>query len=206
MVVNQAFARRYFPGENPYFATLGTPIVEGRAILVRTSGAAAGIVPQVRKTLAALDRDQAISEVRTLEDVLDQTLARRRLALSLFGAFSALALFLAAVGLYAVISYSVQQRRREIGIRLALGARSEQVAGTVVRRGVALIGAGTLLGALAALGLGRFLVALVFGVGTTDPTTYVGVAGLLITTALVASLVPALRAARVDPATVLRSE
>jgi len=242
LIVNQAFARRFFPGENPLgkrvafnWDTTGFQEIVGVAkdareqaldqpaepamyiahaqraetgmyLLVRTSGAAAGIIPQVRQAVAAIDRDRAISEVRTLEDVLDQTLARRRLAMSLFGAFSTLALFLAAVGLYAVISYSVQQRRREIGVRLALGARASQVAGTVVGRGVALIAAGAVVGALAALGLGRFLAALVFGVGTTDPATYAAVAGLLVGTALVASLVPALRAARVDPARVLRSE
>ena len=242
LIVNQAFARRYFPGANPLgkrvdfsWDTTGFQEIVGVAkdareqalrqpaeptmyiphaqrtesgmyFLVRTAGAAEGMIPEVRKAVAALDRDRAISEVRTLEDVLDRTLAQRRLALSLFGAFSTLALFLAAVGLYAVISYSVQQRRREIGVRLALGARAGQVAGTVVGRGVGLIAAGTVLGALAALGLGRFLAALVFGVGTTDPATYASVAGLLIGTALVASLVPALRAARVDPATVLRTE
>jgi predicted permease len=242
LVVNQAFARRYFPGENPLgkrvdfsWETTGFQEIVGVAkdareqaldrpaepilyiplaqraetgmyLLVRTVGATAGIIPQVRKAVAALDRDRALSEVQTLEDVLSQTLARRRLAMALFGAFSALALFLAAVGLYAVISYSVQQRKKEIGIRLALGARESQVAGTVIRRGIVLIAAGTVLGALAALGLGRFLAALVFGVGTADPMTYAGVAGLLVGTALVASLVPALRAARVDPSKVLSGE
>ncbi|HEX9967818.1 MAG TPA: FtsX-like permease family protein [Solirubrobacterales bacterium] len=120
--------------------------------------------------------------------------------MSLFGAFSALALALAAVGLYSVVSYSVLQRRQEIGIRMALGARG------VLGQGLALIAAGAALGALAALWLGQFLSGLVFGIGTADPATFAGVAFLLMATALLASMVPALRAARVDPASVLRSE
>ena len=241
-VVNEAFARRYFPGENPLgkrvdfsWDTTGYQEIVGvvrdareqalhrpadpaiyvplaqRAesalyVLVRASGPVAGMIPEMRQAVASIDRDRAIAQVETLDAVLDRTLTQRRLAMSLFGVFSGLALLLAAVGLYAVISYSVQQRRREIGIRLALGARAEQVAGAVVRRGVVLIAVGMVVGGLAALGLGRFLASLVYGVGTADPTTFLSVGGLLIGTAIVASLVPALRAARVDPVNVLRGE
>jgi len=117
-----------------------------------------------------------------------------------------LSLALAALGLYAVISYMVVQRRQEIGIRMALGARTEQVMRLVLGQGLALITAGVIVGAVAALWLGRFLAGLVFGVGTTDPATFLSVALLLATTALFASMIPALRATHVDPASVLRSE
>jgi putative ABC transport system permease protein len=173
---------------------------------VRTTGDPASLVPSLRRVLASLDRNLPLSEVRTLEDVVSEGLAERRFAMSLFGAFSALSLALAALGLYAVISYTVVQRRQEIGIRMALGARAEHVLRSVLRQGLALSAAGVAIGALAALWLGQFLSGLVFGVGTTDPATFAGVALLLVLTALVASLVPALRATHLDPASVLRSE
>jgi ABC-type antimicrobial peptide transport system permease subunit len=141
--------------------------------------------------------------VRPLDDVVAGGLASRRLTLALFGAFSALALVLAAVGVYAVVSYSAQQRRREFGIRMALGAGAPEVARTVFGQGLVLISTGTVLGALAALALGRFLAGLVFGAGTSDASTFAGVALLLVATAFLASLVPALRAAQTDPARVL---
>ena len=242
VVVNQAFARRYFPGESPLGKrvdfrweitglqeivgvvadareqglhqpaepTVYIPFAqrpdEWAYLVVRTSGDPASLVPSLRQILASLDRSLPLSEVRTLEDVVSEGLAERRFALSLFGAFSALSLVLAALGLYAVISYTVVQRRQEIGIRMALGARAEHVLRSVLRQGLALSAAGVALGALAALWLGQFLSGLVFGVGTTDPATFVGVALLLVLTALVASLVPALRATHLDPASVLRSE
>lgn len=143
---------------------------------------------------------------RTLEDVVAAGLAERRLGMALFGVFSVLSLVLAALGLYAVISYMVVQRRQEVGIRMALGARTEQVVRSVLGQGLALIAAGVIVGALAALWLGRFLAGLVFGIGTADPATFLSVALLLATTALLASMIPALRAAHVDPARVLRSE
>jgi putative ABC transport system permease protein len=241
-VVNQAFARRYFPGESPLGKRIdfrwevtglqeivgvvgdareqglhqpAEPAIylpfeqrpdEWAYLVVRTSGDPASLVPSLRQAVASLDRNLPLSEVRTMEEVVSQGLAERRFAMSLFGVFSALSLVLAALGLYAVISYAVMQRRQEIGIRMALGARAEHILGSVLRQGLALSAAGVALGALAALGLGRFLSGLVFGVGTTDPATFAGVALLLVLTAFVASLVPALRATHLDPASVLRSE
>ncbi|HVS00679.1 MAG TPA: ABC transporter permease [Thermoanaerobaculia bacterium] len=242
VVVNQAFASRYFPGEDPLgkrvdFSwettgmqgivgvvadlreralaepaqpTIYIPLAQrpdsGMFLLVRTDREPLAVVPSLRRAVYASDRDLPLSEVRTLSEIVAQGLADRRFAMSLFAAFSALALGLAAVGLYAVVSYSVQQRRQEIGIRMALGARAEQVGSTVIGRGIGLITAGAVLGALASLWLGRFLAGLIFGVGTTDPATFASVAFVLMATALLASLVPALRAARIDPARVLRSE
>jgi len=175
-------------------------------LVVRTTGDPHGIVPSLRRVVAALDRNMPVADVRTLEDVVATGLAARRLGMALFGVFSVLSLVLAALGLYAVISYMVVQRRQEIGIRMALGAQAKQVMRSVLGQGLALIAVGVLCGALAALWLGRFLAGLVFGVGTTDPITFGSVALLLAVTALVASIVPALRAARLDPASVLRSE
>ncbi len=246
VMINQALARRYFPGENPLgrrvdfgWGTTGLQEIVGvvadvreRALsepaaptiyiphaqrpdtsdtgmflLLRAAGDdPLALVPRVREVVYSLDRDQPIAEVQTLEDIVGSRLADRRLAMALFGAFSALALVLAAVGLYAVISYSVMQRRQEIGLRMALGARAQQVSRAVLGQGIGLIAAGAVLGALAALWLGKFLAGLVFGVGTSDPATFAGVALLLVTTAVLASLIPALRASRVDPARVLRSE
>ncbi|HYU32949.1 MAG TPA: ABC transporter permease [Thermoanaerobaculia bacterium] len=242
VVVNQAFAQSYFPGESPLgkrvdfrWGTSGMqeivgvvgdvreqalhqparPVIyiplaqrpaEWAYLLVRTTGDPHDIVPSLRRVVAALDRNLPVAEVRTLEDVVAARLADRRLAMALFGVFSVLSLVLAALGLYAVISYMVVQRRQEIGIRMALGARTEQVMRLVLRQGLALIAAGVIVGAVAALWLGRFLAGLVFGVGTTDPITFGGVALLLAVTALLASMIPALRAAHVDPASVLRSE
>jgi predicted permease len=175
-------------------------------LIVRTTGDPASLVPTLRRAVTSLDRNLPIGEVRTLDEVVAQALAERRLAMALFGVFSVLSLALAALGLYAVISYMVVQRRQEIGIRLALGARAEQILRLVLTQGLALIATGVIVGAVAALWLGRFLAGLVFGVGTTDPLTFGGVALLLAATALLASTIPALRAARLDPASVLRSE
>ncbi len=242
VVVNQAFAQSYFPGESalgkrvdfrwgtsgmqeivgvvgdvreqalhqPARPVIYIPLAQRPAewayLLVRTTGDPHGIVPSLRRVVAALDRNLPVADVRTLEEVVAARLADRRLAMSLFGVFSVLSLVLAALGLYAVISYMVVQRRQEIGIRMALGARTEQIVRSVLSQGLALIAAGVIVGAVAALWLGRFLAGLVFGVGTTDPATFLSVALLLATTALLASTIPALRAARVNPAIVLRSE
>ena len=194
------------PARPAIYIPLAQRPAEWAYLLVRTTGDPHGIVPSLRRVVAALDRNLPVAEVRTLEDVVAAGLADRRLAMSLFGVFSVLSLVLAALGLYAVISYMVVQRRQEIGIRMALGARTEQVMSLVLRQGLALIAAGVIVGAVAALWLGRFLAGLVFGVGTTDPATFLSVALLLATTALLATTIPALRAARLDPASVLRSE
>ena len=242
VMVNQALARRYFPGESPIgkridfrWETNGMQEIVGVVedirdqglhqpaepaiyiplaqrpdpwayLVVRTAGDPNNLVPLLRQTVTSLDRNLPLSEVRTLDDLVSEGLGERRLAMSLFSAFSVLSLVLAALGLYAVISYTVIQRRQEIGIRMALGARAEHVVRSVLGQGLSLIAAGAVIGALAALWLGRFLAGLVFGVGTTDPATFASVALLLVTTALLASAVPALRAARLDPASVLRSE
>jgi len=132
--------------------------------------------------------------------------AQPRFQALLIGLFAAVALVLAVVGVYGVLSYQVAQRAREVGIRIALGASRVDVVRLVVRRGLWLTAAGLAIGVLGAIGLTRYMASLLYGVGATDPATFVGVAGLLAITSLAASFIPARRAARVDPTVTLRQE
>ncbi len=133
-------------------------------------------------------------------------MAQPRFQALLIGLFAAVALVLAVVGVYGVLSYQVAQRAREVGIRIALGASRVDVVRLVVRRGLWLTAAGLAIGVLGAIGLTRYMASLLYGVGATDPATFVGVAGLLAITSLAASFIPARRAARVDPTVTLRQE
>jgi ABC-type antimicrobial peptide transport system permease subunit len=137
---------------------------------------------------------------------VDESLARRRFAMTLLALFAALAFGLAAIGTYGVIAYLVRQGTREIGIRMALGATPERVAGMVVRGGMSIAAVGIAVGLAGALLATRFMESLLFGVAATDPATFGATAGLLAVMALVAAYVPARRAARVDPLISLRSE
>ena len=164
-----------------------------------TLRAAEGIV-------ASLDRDLPVYDSYTLETLVARSLGEPRFYLLLLTVFAMLAVLLAAVGIYGVMSYTVQQRRREIGIRIALGASTDRVVGMVVRRGLALAIAGVVLGTIGAYALTRVLRSLLFGVSERDPLTFVGVAMVLGMVALIASWVPARRAARVDPLTAMRAD
>lgn len=153
----------------------------------------------------AIDPEQPVEDIRTMEAVIEETLTSQRFSALLLGLFAAVALALASVGIYSVLSYIVRGRSREIGIRTALGAGTADVLRLVVVEGMtpALIGIGA--GAVAALGSAKILERLVFGVSASDPLTLAAVAATLAIVALLASLVPAYRAARVDPLTVLRA-
>jgi predicted permease len=173
---------------------------------VRTTGdpqAAAGTVTQV---IHRLNADLPISDVSTLEDRIGAGTFTLRMAGAFVGVFGVLALVLAAVGLYGVIAYGARQRTHEIGIRLALGARPEDVGKMVLGQGTRLALVGVGIGLAASLGAARLVRSLLFGVGTTDPVTFVVVTGLLIAVALVACYVPARRAMRVNPIDALRHE
>jgi putative ABC transport system permease protein len=138
--------------------------------------------------------------------LLDRSLARRRFSLLLFGFFALAALALAAIGIYGVISYTVTQNTREIGIRVALGAQAGDALKLVVGQGLVLTGVGVIVGLIVAFGLTRLLAGLLYGVSATDPLTFVGVGGLLLFVALLACYFPARRATRIDPIVALRSE
>jgi len=153
-----------------------------------------------------MNSDQVMYGVRTMEEIIAGTLAARRVSMFVLGAFAALALGLASMGIYSVISYLVGQRTHEIGIRMALGAKQADVLRMVLGEGVRMVTLGVLIGLLAAVGLTRLMANLLFAVSTTDPLTLAGVVIVLTIVALTACFVPARRATRVDPVVALRYE
>jgi putative ABC transport system permease protein len=152
------------------------------------------------------DAGLPIAQVNTMEKLVEASVGQRRLSMILLGLFSGIALLLASIGIYGVMSYSVAQRSRELGIRMALGAERGRVLRLVVGQGMGLAAIGVVIGLVAAFALTRFLAAQLYGVGATDPVTFGTVAGLLVGVALLASLLPAMRATRVDPVVALRDE
>jgi len=175
-------------------------------VVMRTRGDPAAPLRAAQATVARLDRDLPVYDAFTLETMVDRSLGQPRFYVTLLTVFACLALVLAIVGIYGIIAYTVQQRTREIGIRIALGASTERVVGMVVRRGLALAAAGVVFGSVGAYALSRVLRSLLYGVGERDPVTFVGVAALLGISAVAASWIPARRAARVDPLTAMRAE
>jgi putative ABC transport system permease protein len=154
----------------------------------------------------ALDKDQPIYNVRTMDDVVANSLGTRRVSMQLFAVFAIAALLLAAIGISCVMAYSVTQRTQEIGIRMALGAQAGDVLRMVVRQGMTLALIGIGVGLAGAFGLTRVLANLLFGVKATDPITFVAISLLLTFVALLACYLPARRASRVDPVIALRAE
>jgi predicted permease len=242
IVVNQEFAERFFPGENPigkrlhlswnvqhgvivgvcararqtslavppqptlFLAQAQGPMYFG-SLVVRTRGAApAALASAVEEAVHAVDPDQAVSAVASMEEVVAHSVARPRLEAVLLGIFAALAATLAVGGLYGVLAYSVAQRTREIGIRMALGADAGRLLTGVVRDGLGLMLAGIVAGLAAALALTRLLASLLYEVKPADPLTFAGVCALLLAVGLGAAWVPARRVVRVDPARSLRWE
>ena len=177
-----------------------------RDLAIRTSGDPLGLAVATRQAVWSIDRDQPVSNVMTLDDLLDHEVAHRRVQAALLGGLASLALILACVGIYGVLSYLVTQRTQEIGIRVALGANGADVFRTVAGHGMTLAAIGILAGAAAALALSRMLASLLFGVQATDPVTYAGAVAVFATVALLACYFPARRAARVDPMVALRHE
>lgn len=159
-----------------------------------------------QNAVGLVNKDIPLASVRTMQDVIAESLLRRRFAMLLLSVFSGLAMLLAAIGLYGVMSYTVSQRTRELGIRMALGAQKEDVLRLIVGQGMRLAGLGVLLGIVASVGLTRLMAGLLFGVSARDPLTLGGVAVLLSAVAWLANYVPARRAAKVDPMVALRYE
>jgi putative ABC transport system permease protein len=151
-----------------------------------------------------VNKDQPVADIDTMDHIVSEAIARQRFSMLLLGIFAALALVLAAVGIYGVMSYSVAQRTHEIGIRMALGARRTDVLQMTVKQGLRLVSVGMLLGLVAAFLLTRVLASLLFGISATDPVTFVGISLVLLTVAIFASYVPALRATKIDPIVALR--
>jgi predicted permease len=242
VVVNQAFAKRFFPGQNVLgkrIQVFGDPLkmreivgvvgnvnhdaltASGQAemyvpsaqfsphtryILVRASADPENLSAALREIVSALDKDETISAVRSMDEVFNASVAQPRFSSQLLGLFAALALLLAAVGLYGLMAYSVTQRTNEIGIRMALGATRKNILTLVLKHGSLLAFTGIGLGLLVSAAATRLLKSLLFSVAPTDPQTFVGVALLLVVVALGACYIPARRATRVDPMVALRYE
>jgi putative ABC transport system permease protein len=191
------------PFDAMYFPTRDT----GRMnLVIRTQGDPLSIVGTVRKEVQALDPDQPIAAVKKMSDWVNESVAEPRYRTTLLGLFAALAMLLAATGIYGVMSYSVAQRTHEIGVRMALGARQRDVLKLVVRQGMLLTIVGVVLGLIGAFALTRVMASLLFEVTAKDPFTFAVVAALLIAVAFVACFIPARRATKVDPLVALRYE
>jgi predicted permease len=252
-VVDDAFASKYFPKQNPIgkrlyldvfdpdaaeivgivghvkqwgldrddaeavqaqvylsFMQLGDPIMKltapGAGVVVRSIGSAPTLFDSLRHASAQMSSQQVVYGPESMDELVSGSLAARRFSMILLGVFAGLALLLASVGIYGVISYVVGERTREMGIRMALGAQRSDILWLVLRQGGALAGAGVVLGLMLSIGLARFITGLLYGIRATDPITFLVVAMLLGVVALAACCVPALRAANVDPMVALRYE
>jgi putative ABC transport system permease protein len=175
-------------------------------LVIRTANEPQSISSMVRSAVQSVDKDQPIYRVRTMENVLAESVAQKRFSMLLLGIFAAVAMLLAAIGLYGVMSYGVSQRTHEIGIRMALGARGLDVLKMVVKQGMLLALIGTGLGLMGAFALTRVMSSMLFGVSATDPVTFIVVPFILAAVALLACFIPARRATRVDPMVALRYE
>lgn len=252
VVIDEVFAQKYFPNENPigkhlnidrfnrpaeivglvghvkqwgldsddteslraqiYIPCMQMPdpfiamAPSGGQVVVRSTGALPDLYPSIRRANAEMSGEQVLFGAETMEQIISDSLAPRRFSMILLGIFAALALLLASVGIYGVISYIVGQRSNEIGVRMALGARSQDILRLVLADGGRLVLMGITIGLLAALGLTRLMKSFLFGVDASDPLTFAGVAILLLLVALAACYVPARRATCVDPVVALRYE
>jgi predicted permease len=187
-------------------SVMDAPFLWPGYMLVRTQTDPLALAAAVRRAIWEIDANQPVASTRTMEEVLDRDVASRNTQLTLVGAFAALALLLAAVGLYGVLSYTIAQRTAEIGLRMALGAQTGNVVAGVLRAALRLASIGVVLGVAGAFVVTRFLRSFLFGVSPTDPATLSGVALVLVAVTIVASVLPALRAARVDPMAALRTD
>jgi predicted permease len=175
-------------------------------VVLRSNVAPATLTSAIKKEIRELDPDLPIYNVRTMDERVQESLARRRFSMVMLGLFAALALALATIGIYGVMAYMVNQGTREIGIRLALGATQRNILHLIVRQGMTLALTGVAIGLAGAFALTRLMRSLLFGVRSTDPLTFIAIAALLAVIALLASYIPARRAARIDPMVSLRCE
>ncbi|HYL47554.1 MAG TPA: FtsX-like permease family protein, partial [Candidatus Limnocylindrales bacterium] len=243
-IINQAMAKKFWPGQNPLGKAAGVPIRKFDMTIigiipdlkhlslreepapevyvpytqnpwpsmlvmqavVRTKADPDSVFAAVREAIHSVDSDLPLAKVTTLAAIVDTSLAQPRFSMLLLDSFGALALLLASIGIYGVISYSVAQRTQEIGIRLALGAQRKNVFGMILSQGPRLAALGIAIGLVLALGVTRLMSSFLFGVQPADPLTFAAVCALLLAVAFLACYVPARRATRVDPLTALRHE
>jgi len=193
-----------------YFAAnqtaMNSPFFWPQRLVIRSTGDPLALATAVRRAVWAVDADQPVSRIRSMSQVFDEELSNRSTQLTLIAAFALLTLLIASVGLYAVLSYSVAQQLREIGVRMALGARRVSVVIGVLREGFVLTAIGVVLGLAAAFAGTRLLAAWLYEVGATDPITFAATALMLGVVAVAATALPAFRGASVNPSAVLRSE
>jgi len=194
------------PAPQMYLSYRQYGFFDAQDLVVKTDVDPASMASTVRKAVWEIDKDQPVSNIRTMETILADSIARQRFSMLLLAIFAALALVLAAVGIYGVMSYSVAQRTHEIGIRMALGAQTSTVLKLAVGYGFKLVVIGIAIGLIAALALTRVMSTLLFGVTATDPMTFTIISLLLIAVAAIASYIPARRATRVNPIIALRYE
>src|SRR2546425_797518 len=191
-------------------ATIYVPLAQRPApamdVVVRSSLRPDQLVPLIRRDVAALDRDRPLIHVRTMEQVIADSVADRRLPMLILGGFAAAALLLGAIGVYGMVGYSVAQRTQEFGIRMALGARRRDVVQMVLGQGLRMALLGLLIGLIGSLAVARLIAGLLFGITPADPGTLVATSLLILGVALLACYIPARRAARVDPMVALRYE
>ena len=192
--------------ESETYVAIDQPTINTFDVVVRSSGPPNVVQDQIRGAMRAVDPDLPLDRLRPLRDIVSLSVSRPRFYMSLIASFALIALVLAAVGIYGVISYTVSQRSRELGIRIALGASGANVMAHVLRPGIALAAGGVAIGVVAALALTRLIGSLLFGVTPVDPVTFAGVSATLLGVAVVACVIPARRASRADPLVAMRSE
>ena len=189
---------KFYVPHSQWHVVTGGNIIRNVFVVVRTAGDPLALVAPVRAEIRAMDNSLPVANIRTMEDVVATALATPRLTGFLLGAFAAIALALAAVGIYGVLAYLVAQRTHEIGIRLAIGADRSQVLSMILKQGLTLAVTGIAVGVVAAFGLTRLMQSLLYEVGAADPLTFVTVPVALLVVAVVASLIPARRATQVS--------
>jgi putative ABC transport system permease protein len=175
-------------------------------LVVRTAGDPAALTPQVRQAIREIDPEQPVYDVRTMSEVVERSLGQRWLNMALLVSFAIAALLLCAIGIYGVIAFGVARQKREFGIRLALGATRQAIAGGVLRNGLTLAAIGTALGLVIAVAITRAMQSLLFGVTAGDVVSYAIATTAVVLVALLASYLPARRAAAVEPAITLRAD
>jgi putative ABC transport system permease protein len=194
------------PARLEVYLPLRQSISRNMNLIVKSAADPAALTSSIRGAIASIDKDQPIFAIATMQELVNGSISTRRITLILLGLFSALALVLAAIGIYGVISYSVAQRTHEIGIRMALGADGGGVLRMILAQGVKIAGAGIGIGILASFGLTRLMTKLLYSVSAADPVTFAAVAIVLVLVAMLACYIPARRALRVDPIIALRYE